>query len=420
MERSLYASGRRGQLSGQKNTVLRNFTCLLMLPYILIFLGVLPGREIYPTIFSIAVFAVFLLWCLAAFDIKIRRKAGAAFLLVALWAALLLMLNFGSLRARSDVVYDANTLVGLGMLFLIFAARHLLFTREMLESALKAIVGFGLLSSVVNIVQNYDGVFSLAAVTQVYSVKFTGLFLGRNQFGWYLYLCLICCMLLKHLFGARVHPAVFFLLAVNLFFTFSRAAMLSAAVFFGLYWLDIRRPKKVLLLLVLLAAFLLLYFTTDLRGMIDRFLIRSNFGDSGRTDRWGALLDTLRQREYGLWGVSPALFKELLLLNGIEQIDNAYLEILASYGFPGCLLYAGVFVSVFVRLKRAEVGRENKRLLTAAVLSFLVLGCFESLLLFEVGLNQWTATLVIVVLPRFCSAHTFDAERGRRIQRELL
>lgn len=396
--------------------ILRNYEYILAFPYFLILARLLPAREIYLTIASICTWTLLFIWHIFTGFSKINRKPFIAFLMLFLWAAMTVLFNIIRLESHSNFIYDANTIVTLGTVFLLFSTHNNLFNKENVRNAIKAMIAIGIISSLINIIENYQDVFTLAAVTQVYDVKFTGLFLGRNQFGWFIYLCIIGCMLLKSFYREKINAAVFALLGVNLFFTFSRAAILATVIFILIFWIDLHKPKRLMLLLMVALLGLYLYFFTEIRVIIDRFLIRSDFGSSGRFARWDKLLEALFESNEWLTGVSPARFKELLLSIGIEQIDNAYLEILASYGIGGLSLYLGLFVYLLSLVKRADLTQNKAKLIVAAIISFAILSFFESLLLFESGLIQWSATLLIVGFPKFCLGYELKNRRNAGLE----
>ena len=382
--------------------LLRNYEYILAFPYFLVLLQLLPAQEIYFTIASICMWACLMFWILFAHFPRIKRKPFIVSLVIFLWVAVTVLLNILHLGSLSNLIYTANTAVMLGTIFFLFSTHNNFFSKLSVYNAITAMIVIGIISCLINIIKNYRAIFTLAAVIQVYDAKFTGLFLGRNQFGWFIYLCIVGCAILKSFYREKIHTAIFILFGINLFFTFSRAAILATTVFILINWIDVKKPKKLILLLTILLLIFFLYFFTDIRGIVDRFLIRSDFGSAGRFERWGKLLEVLFESNEWLIGVSPARFKELLLSIGIEQIDNAYLEMLGSYGIVGLCLYLGLFVHLFSLTRRANLIDGQAKLVASAIISFAILGLFESLLLFESGLIQWSATLLVVVFPKFC------------------
>lgn len=379
------------------------FTIMLVFPYGLMFLGCMPPIEIINTINTLIMILLFSTWTIVVNKFYIYKSNMKAFILFFCWVTCVILLNVFRMNNIESLMYNANAFSLVALVYIFFVSKNDTFSHGDIRNALLVVVGFATLSSLINIFVNYETIIDIRSLVRPYDARFTGVFLGRNQFGGFLFLSVVSYIFLHDIFNFHISKVILALIGVNLILTFSRAPILATFVFLFISKYRVMKVKNLLVTFCILTVLSSLYFSTSLGEIVDKFLIRKEIGSAGRIERWCNLFCIVLDNPLILLGISPAGFKELMLRNGFgfAQIDNAYLEILVSYGLIGSVLYVFLFVySIYITMKK-NISPKIKKDIVAFVVSFFIYNILEAMVLFEAGLIQWVATLLFVVVPRF-------------------
>lgn len=143
-----------------------------------------------------------------------------------------------------------------------------------------------------------------------------------------------------------------------------------------------------------------IYNYTAIGALADKFLFRLDVGTAGRIERWFGLLDIIFENPFLLLGVSSSGFKEIVNSIGVTQIDNAYIEILLSYGIIGLLLYLFIILKNVHKTNMLINNKKLLKIIQSFTVSLLIYGLFESVILFEPGIIQWTISILLFAFPR--------------------
>lgn len=394
-------------ISNNNNGYLLFFTIINFMSYILMSLGLIPQLEIFNTIFSLLSVGCLFFWCVFFNKIKTSRVSFVAFIIFSLFVLAINIINSIHLNNINDFIYNANAISIICLVFVFLVNNNKSLINEIsIRYVLISVVLFAVCSSIFNIYVNYESIMNLAAIRNAYEAKFTGFFLGRNQFGAYLYLSIVSCFYLENIYDTKVSVFIVLFLILNLLFTFSRTPILCTLLFLIISKLKFSNPKIIFGSIMLTSIFVGFYVFTSIGDLADKFLIRSDVGSAGRISRWMKLLMLVINEPSVLLGISPAGFKAFMLQNnfGFAHIDNAYLEILISYGIVGVFIYTVFLVYCLFFVYKTMTVRSAKKVMIGFFFSFLLFDALESMILFEAGLVQLIATVLFVVIPKsLCS-----------------
>lgn len=267
------------------------------------------------------------------------------------------------------------------------------------------IVIIGICFCVFNLVANIHIIMNLNNITSGYEINMISFFPGRNQFAVFLFFEIIFISFLICKFKKYNYLLILGLFLFNLFCTFTRASILSTLIFL-IYIIITTCNRKQKLYLLIFSGILILFFiyNSEVVNYIIKYIIRPDTGSAGRTIRWGVLLNyVFNNIEILILGASPIGMKSILeILINSGQIDNAYLEVLATGGIPKLLFYIYFIVDSFkttIKIKRIDKIAGN--IFQGATISFTVYSFFESVILLESGILPWLATIVIIILPKW-------------------
>ena len=384
---------------------LYKYTLLLSLPYFLIMLKIFPNSNTSITIYSIILLSLATPLILYNYrKMQINTKQMGLFILFACIISTIIFLNlFGKNYSFSELSYNGNALITFLYVFLIFILfRHATLSEKQIELTLSMIVFLAIIFCFFNIVLYHNTILSLSSLQSSYKAQFCSLFLGRNQFGSFLYLSIIAYITLTSHFKKKFNIFIFFLLFVNLFLTFSRSANLATIIFLIICLLYMDIKKKIYLYLIIGTLLFILLNNNYIGEIINNFLIRPEAGSAGRLGRWEGVFQYVKDDWSVFFGISATGLKKILLSIGVEQIDNAYFDILFTYGIIGLFAYCGVLVNSF---RKAIFVKQNEKYIKiyiitiSAIISFAIYSIFESMVLFEAGLQQWIAILLLIILP---------------------
>jgi len=164
------------------------------------------------------------------------------------------------------------------------------FTPQQLCDFWNMILLAGIFACCYNLAANIDTIWNLTPEGYAYGVNFSAYYVGRNEFGYYLFL-LTAVSAYQLLTQKKIKYAVaggLFLL--NLFLTFSRASILATAVFVMvltlLYVCRNKRLRKILLLAMIPVLILGAWVIWNNFEFLNHYLFRISYGDSYRFEVW--------------------------------------------------------------------------------------------------------------------------------------
>ncbi len=204
------------------------------------------------------------------------------------------------------------------------------------------------------------------------------------------------------------------LVAVNMFYTYSRGSWLAFLLvsFFLAVFIPSRKAKAGVLLIM--AIFLAGIFVTPALRERFAFMLQKG-GDSGRFRIWGGALEVFRRSPVvgcGL-GLFMDRFREYTDM-GAQYAHNCYLQMLAETGLVGFLSFSWVIVSI-IRKSCVTLLKKTDMLsmgLFSGFLAFLVVAFFDTQLYsVKLSILFW---LIAAILVKSLNNGGFVPEAGTR------
>lgn len=256
----------------------------LAIPYFLIVVHLFPSNQTAITIYSIALlFSVAFILIIKNSSNEISSQKMVFFLLYTCLICSVILLNlFGGNYSFRDISYNGNAVVTLVYIFLIYILFERIPLKDLdVKKVLYCIVALGTVSCIFNLLINFKDILNVSSLQNSYQAEFCSFFLGRNQFGSFLYLCLMAYIILVVCFNQRFNMIIFSLLLLNLFLTFSRAANLGAIIFLFISAFCMKSKKRIWLYLFIILVFMILFCDTSFLNFANRLLIRPDAVSAG-------------------------------------------------------------------------------------------------------------------------------------------
>lgn len=232
-----------------------------------------------------------------------------------------------------------------------------------------------------------------------YFAKASGLFYGKNIYGAFVSLSASVDLYQYDRSEKGKYLASFVLKTIAVMVSFSRAALLQAALFFFLFlWMNRRRAIHEWLLLFVGCVFFAVVILMNqqvLNKLVGTF-IRFEAGDAGRAAERSRTLSIIGNSFWEvIFGVGFSGLDSLAL-----DIDNTYFYIFFTGGLIKCIFFICLFIRFFFQFKQIRLDNEPLASFSLAIaLSYLVYAFFESVSVFELGLLNYMFTFFIFLIP---------------------
>lgn len=245
-----------------------------------------------------------------------------------------------------------------------------------------------------------------------YEFSFQSFFLNRNQFGMFLVVSLFFMELLFEP-GDKKKYLVFAFVILNLILTLSRGSMISAILFLLLlYFFEKGINGKVFFALLFLSVVLLAFIVNNnfISSFFANFVIRSDYGTSGRTEIWKYGFEVLKNINFingcGFFsGVEMAHDAGMT----VGQFHSLYIDSLIDGGFVYLAIVMGLYYSVY---KRCNDRISDKHVLStyrAFAIAVLVMGLNESVSFFSIGWVDTQFTIACFSYPLLLSSINWNS-----------
>lgn len=228
----------------------------------------------------------------------------------------------------------------------------------------------------------------------------------RNVFAYFCFLSSVAGMYLLMMTQKKKYLYGIILLALQIYITDSRTAMLALFLFYVLYiYLNLGRTGKFVLPLLGICVLIGILFAVDLSELTGRFYHESHtgLGDSGslRLYIWASGIRYLISNHAILTGLGfgaqgPYLAPEFKF----SSFHNAYMDIL----FQGGSILLGIHLYLIVKILKSVLRMENRQysIISLAFTAAFLFGCLfdSSAMLFSSNYEAVLATVMIGVLTR--------------------
>ena len=280
-------------------------------------------------------------------------------------------------------------------------AREKPLSEEQLQQVLKCISLVGFLVFLYAIIIGRSDIINVFRGTlNVYRANNSGFFYGKNIYGAFISLTIAADLYLLTKNQNRKRLLIILIKFLGVVLSFSRAALLQAALMFFIYlWLARKRAKRewIVMIFLLVIIILLIYTNQTLYNFFDKNVLRFHTaGDAGRADLRAQAISRIGDVwRSSLFGVGFAGIDALQI-----DIDNTYLYLFFSGGGIKIVFYIGLLITwvktfIKARLQNSEISH----LSIAVGISYFAFAYYESIALFELGLLNFMFTLYMIILP---------------------
>ena len=232
-----------------------------------------------------------------------------------------------------------------------------------------------------------------------YLAKGSGLFYGKNIYGAFISLSGSVDLFLYNLTKKNKYIVLYIIKLFAVMVSFSRAALLHAAVFLIVYlWFNKKRAKRewILLFLTAIVIVVVVLLNRDILNAFTNTIIRFEAGDAGRSNERIRSLNAIDNNILVIiFGLG---FPGLGMLS--LDIDNTYFYLFFTGGILKCVFF--IFGFFFFIHNSFRIYKYNKSLTCFCVgmaLSYYVYAFYESVCIFELGFLNYIFTLLIFLIP---------------------
>lgn len=255
-----------------------------------------------------------------------------------------------------------------------------------------------------NLIDNYSIIANFLSISNSYQFNVTGVFANRNQLGSFMFISIVA-----HIYRnvrntiSKIDIIVYIFQIITLVLSMSRGAMLATGVcliiYFGVFnQYIIKHPFLSSIIFVLIG---LSFFNDTMWQFIQKNLIRSEVGNSGRSDVWQYgfnvvninLKTTIVGQGY-YHGVSIAQSQGMQ----VNQFHSFYVDTLVSGGIVE--LFYLIMMFIYVAKKGLKCcNKKLKQVYVSSFIGYLTLCFFESDSVLSIGYVDMINTVFFVAIP---------------------
>ena len=392
--------------------------------YIIIVLNIIPSalyglikipNGLYTALYAAVFFIQTLIIIFAIIrdkSVKVRKKHILLSVLLIAIAMSIVVYNivvWGDIASSEYISLIANII---NIVVLISISSQATIHKKDLVKFYRRIIILGIISAIINVALNYNKIFNLAALTNSYSANFSSFFPNRNQYGMFMFACIVSLVNLKILTKMSNKRFIFcmILFIAMLVLSMSRNSVLGLLIFTGIYLISSERKVTKNRLLVAVIIFILSIFS--IFGMIQNeklyntintmFLRTETIGSaSGRSEVWRNGI-TIGSKYNPITGVGRERSIELNNVefnNSLEYFHSTYIQTYAMYGIFGLMLLIGVLISIISKIKKLPVESRFRASLLAMMFAFVVMSIFETMTRFSIGYADTMGMVFYFTLP---------------------
>lgn len=266
---------------------------------------------------------------------------------------------------------------------------------------------FTLLSFIIcifNVIDNISTIVNFFNISNSYQFTVTGVFANRNQFGAFMFIGIVAhTYLISMKATSKFDYIVYTLQFTNLILSMSRGAMLATGVFLLFYWglhkhFITRHP---LFSIFSFGTICIFGANSGIWGFIQRNIIRSEVGNSGRSDVWLLGL-RIANRKFSSLFVGQGLFHGVSIAQSsgmsFDQFHSLYVDTIVSGGIIELLFLIALFSYIVIKVVRSSNG-DLKWVCLSSLIGYLTLCFFESDSVMSVGYVDMINTIFFATVP---------------------
>lgn len=191
-----------------------------------------------------------------------------------------------------------------------------------------------------------------SSITSAYGTSLSSFFVSNHEYAMYLVFGIIACVLCYQKSSRSHTKKIFYLFAlsifiINLVFTFSRTAQIACIAFFVVIALLSGKRKLMIGILLTAGILLLLYFSLpELKGFIDRVVIRADI-NAGREFLFNQGIEIFKEGSTLQKVLGHGYVNAQEIINsrtGHSSLHNAFIQVLVTNGVCGLILLLSAFI----------------------------------------------------------------------------
>lgn len=383
-----------------------------ILPVILVNLGkktsnAVPGI-VTIIVYILQVFTLLLYFCKKRLKInKISKKYIIIWSIFTLILIAIQLYNyvFDTINVQDIMNILAKYITVILLIVLMFSANM---EKSKINKVFKFIFYLGIIACIYNMILYSNEIMGLAKLQSSYSVNIKSFFANRNQYAQFLVIAAIASYFIIKEDNKMKYKIGLILILLNIMITMSRTAILAIGSFFIINFMENRNIKQnITYVLIGISVILITIFTIykinpNVLNTFNRLFVRSDNleGASGRTAIWKETVDVVDLNF--LLGIGRFKGIDLLNLKALDftQFHNIFLESYVSGGILEVMILIYLLLSLFINLiKNDRIDKYRKRIYIASLISFIIIGMFESCNRFSIGYVDTMFTIFFITLP---------------------
>lgn len=344
--------------------------------------------------------------------IKERMKLfGKEYIII--WGLILLNSIVGTIFGEVVLGLRANNfhqgvIIGLVILMVMGVNWNEHLGKEDIIFLMNIIFGIGIVASLyAMIIQNQNWIGVLSGRERMNNAWVYRSFFGqRNVFAYFCFLSVVAGIYLLEITKKKRYLGGVLLLALQIYITDSRTAMLTCFLFVIMCtYLNLGNKEKIIVPVLGICFIVCIAFFVDVSALIGRFYHETNtsFGDSGslRINMWYSGIQYLFSNGAVLNGFgfdSQGPYLEPLFR--LQSFHNAYVDIL----FQGGIVLLGIHLYMIAKTTKSVLRLESRgyKYISISFITAFLFGCLfdSSAMLFSSNYEAVLSTLMICVLTR--------------------
>lgn len=280
--------------------------------------------------------------------------------------------------------------------------------KDNINKIYKFIFWLGIIACTYNMIYYFNEIANLINIQSSYSVNIKSFFANRNQFAQFLVIAVISTIFLVRNEKKFRYKLAIILFLVNILFTMSRTAILSIGVFLIIIYMGGKRIKQNIIIcisgicIVSMSIFILYKINPIILENVNKLFIRTeNLDDaSGRANIWKEGINIGNANI--IFGIGRFKGIDILQEKGMEftQFHNIFIESYVSGGIFEVFVLLYLIISLFINFINNKFIDANRKICyIASLISFIIIGIFESCNRFSIGYVDTLFTLFFVTIP---------------------
>jgi len=247
--------------------------------------------------------------------------------------------------------------------------------------------------------------------TRAYGNELSSFLISNHEYALYLLIgfqsCLFCYQFLtdEKSKGRLKYILLGILFLFNIILTFSRTALLGAAVLIIVFILLSKNNKiKKILVFSLLATLLILFFSETLRTFVIKIVLKDNH-DAGRFEMWDYGMTVFRESSLFQKMTGQGYTKitsDLFIYSKHKSFHNAYIQVLLQYGIIGLAFFVGIIISsIFNSFKIMRKNHFLGVMFLSMTISMIAYMLTNTTLIMHSNIDSYMLTAFYIILPMY-------------------